>query len=282
MTDYNGANQELSLESYDLTKSTDIEIKLPQNVYDSVMNIVQESKGNGELCNEYAQKAISFLEQADRGIDTVNANSNSWGRLWGAITGSRERQHIVNETMLANAQKACVQLILEMNKQFLLSQEQIRMLQYQMERQIGQIVSENKEFRKKLFQVLQGILVAVDNRFIRIEKSIGSIVNKVKDHDERIDLIVNEIRAIENHSYYFELCLVRICTNLSLQTQEISLILNKSFNKTQEQIEKLMTESGRNLDLFDKESQKQSEPSDDLAVAELKMKQLKSKQLNTN
>jgi hypothetical protein len=30
MTDYNGANQELSLESYDLTKSTDIEWRTMQ------------------------------------------------------------------------------------------------------------------------------------------------------------------------------------------------------------------------------------------------------------
>jgi hypothetical protein len=189
MPEHADKNQDLSLKQFDLSNCEDNVLNLPNKYVKSVKDLVKGMESTNDTSQELAQKAISFLEQANGGIAVVNANSSSFGRFWGTITGSTEKQHITNEAMLANAQKACVQLILEMNKQFLLSQEQILMLQCQ----IRSIVVENNEFRQKLFQRLSDIFEAVDSRFRRIEKVIRDAVDCMEDHENRLQRIEAEL-----------------------------------------------------------------------------------------
>lgn len=213
MTDYNEKNQEFSLNQYDLTNSNEREFQLPKSINNSVVALVAEMKGSNDLCNDYAQKAVSFLEQADKGIDALNSNSNIGSRFLGAITGKTTRLQIENETMLANAQKACVQLIIEMNKQYLLSQEQALMMQCQ----IRNIVVENASFRQKLFQRLITIFEAVDNRFKRIEKVVRDVADKMEDHDDRIREIENTLGKhgviIDNLELYLDAVSKRVDTH---------------------------------------------------------------------
>lgn len=181
----------IDLKKYDLingnphSKIKELKFDLPKENLDQISKLIEEVKGSNKTITEASKQCIDFIQLAEKGVKAVNEKSGFFSRIWGAITGGTERAHIQNEQHLVNAQKAAVQIINEMNKQMLLTQEQILML----ENLIRYMIKEEDDFRVELKNRLKSIFNAVKARFELIEKTIYDLAVEEKNTRE----IINEV-----------------------------------------------------------------------------------------
>jgi len=177
----NVASGELpNLQKFDLfatnSELSNSELSLPNDYQSGITDLISNFRSSNREVNNIVKQCIDFIKLSDEGIDELNANRGFFNRIWGAINGNTRNQVISNENDLNNALKACVQIINELNKQFLISQTQILMLG----NLIGHIIKEETDFRIKFIEHLRNIFTAVKNRFEILEKTIYdlSIVEK--------------------------------------------------------------------------------------------------------
>jgi len=208
--------ENINLQKFDLVKGDakskikELRHDLPEDNLERIHKLIDEIKGSNNIITEASKQCIDFIQLAEKGIDEVNEKSGFFNRIWGAITGSNQKSHIKTEQNLANAQRAAVQIINEMNKQMLLTQEQILML----ENLIQYMVREEKEFRQELKNSLNNIFAAVKKRFELIEKTIYDLAVQGKSTREILDQVIkvfgNEIDNLWNQWEYLQKYILKV------------------------------------------------------------------------
>lgn len=185
----------IDLDKFDLKKGNadseieELKLDLPQGTIAQINNLINEIKTSNKSITEVSKQCIEFIQLAEKGIDKVNEKSGFFSRIWGAITGETQKTKLQSKQHLANAMRAAVQIINEMNKQMLLTQEQILML----ENLLKYMITEEKEFRKELKLRLEGIFIAVKKRFELIEKTIYDLAVQQKNTQEILEELVKNI-----------------------------------------------------------------------------------------
>ena len=184
--------------------------ELPQDKLNAVEQLVSEVRNSNTLVAETAKECIDFIQAAERGVDYINDHSGFFGRIGGAISGKTNQIKLKTNQDLVNAQNCCVLIINEMNKQMLITQEQILML----ENLANYIIAEENTFRKELQKKLQNIFASVKKRFEMIESTIYEISLREANLSKRVDKIEvvlgNELSHLWNKSSFLENYIMKV------------------------------------------------------------------------
>lgn len=202
--------QSIDLNKFDVvegnskSKLPELKRDIPKENVSEIKNLISEVKHSNKQITETAKQCIDFIQSSEKGIDYINDHSSFFGRIAGAITGKTGRISLKKDQDLANAQRCCVQLINEMNKEMLFSQTQILMLVHL----VNDIIVERDEFRQELKTRLENILKAVKKRFEIIERTIYGLSLTIADTRELVNELEKKLgKKIEhlwNKSVYLE------------------------------------------------------------------------------
>jgi hypothetical protein len=198
--DKNKIIDDVNLDKYDMGVSNkninnidELKLEIPKEIYENINIKINEFKSSNLKVSQYLKEAINFITLAEKGFEHINEHSNFFTRIWDVVTGSSSHEKLQSSVHLSSAQKACVQMINEMNKQYLLTQEQILMLS----NMIHYMVKEENEFRKKLVERLENIIVAVKKRFEYIEIAIKESIYEIKTNRDYIRYLNNTLNELK-------------------------------------------------------------------------------------
>lgn len=191
---------EIDLKDFDLkiTDETDISrdsLTISSKTNQRIKEIIDEIKFSNNKINEFSQSCLEFICKAEKGTKEVAKNRGFFKRCINRITGKTTETMLQSTQHTINAQKACVQVINEMNKQLLLSQEQILMMQ----NILNYMITEENDFRNQLKEHLKKMFSAVIKRFQNIEKTILALAKEENNTRQ----IIKKLQTLYNKQFYY-------------------------------------------------------------------------------
>ena len=198
-----GTRPQAAAASIDLeTFENSDDFKVGAGLQENIFEYVQREKSSPNEIDELANTCMQFIKSAEGGIGRLNEKRDVFSRIWRTVTGRANNERIQTDQDLSNAQKACLQLLQEMGRQMLLTQEQVAMLQSQ----LHYMLQEETDFRRNLHRALVAVFRGIQNRFEFVERVLKDASERIRRNEGELDrvkarLAAHDIEIIDLRGY---------------------------------------------------------------------------------